>query len=207
MSRQSVKEHEGSKYLRHIFGALGDKSYQGDGSMLVDVYEVLIAFKVECPATAHAVKKLLCAGLREKGDRLADLKGAMAALNRAIDIEEACNRPKGESAFELTSVEVKDGKVVEEMPSVYDINNNKGHWEVYNEANLLTNLGVSRVRWSLPNKEGKYLWVNHYAAHDGSSGPSLEWCKKAAQDYADKLNIAGSRPTEYKDGTLLGEIR
>ena len=81
--RQKIRQHEGAKYLRRIHAA--------DGSGLcaeVDVYEVLLAFQVTCPATSHAIKKLLAAGDRGKGDRLADLKGAMAALNRAIDVEE-----------------------------------------------------------------------------------------------------------------------
>ena len=55
---------------------------------LVDVYDVLTAFNVTCPATAHAVKKLLCAGRRGGGkNRLQDLAEAQQALVRAIDLE------------------------------------------------------------------------------------------------------------------------
>jgi hypothetical protein len=62
----------------------------------VDVYSVLEAYKVTCPARAHAIKKLLCAGQRGKGEELADLIGALAAVNRAIDLQkqrEANNEP------------------------------------------------------------------------------------------------------------------
>lgn len=81
--RASIAEHEGNKYLREITSATGQPT-----SMLVDVYCVLVSFNVVCPATQHAIKKLLCTGLRAKGDRLDDLVGAMSALNRAIDMEQ-----------------------------------------------------------------------------------------------------------------------
>lgn len=79
-----ILDHEGKKYLRDIFSPLSGESIK------VDVYEVLEAFGLDGGqhAIGHAVKKLLCAGQRGKGDRLADLKGAIAALNRAVELEE-----------------------------------------------------------------------------------------------------------------------
>jgi len=78
----SISGHEGRKYLRPI------ESAQTPGSLVyVDVYSVLEAFGVTCPARAHAVKKLLCCGNRGKGDALADLTGAAAAVSRAIELE------------------------------------------------------------------------------------------------------------------------
>lgn len=71
----------GSNYHRLIAGL--------DGSVTtVDVYAVLIAFGVTCPATQHAIKKLLCAGLRGKGDKTQDLHEANDAIVRAIEIHE-----------------------------------------------------------------------------------------------------------------------
>ena len=67
----------GSKYLRQI--------QLVDGR--VDVYAVLAAFEVTRPALQHAIKKLLCAGLRGKGDVLQDLKEARDAIDRAIQME------------------------------------------------------------------------------------------------------------------------
>jgi cell division protein ZapA (FtsZ GTPase activity inhibitor) len=78
--QQSIKEHEGKKYLRNIHSAVNGDNIQ------VDVYAVLEAFNVTCPAIAHAVKKLLACGQRGKGDIDADLKGVLAAVNRAIDL-------------------------------------------------------------------------------------------------------------------------
>jgi hypothetical protein len=71
--------HSGSKYLRDV-QLIGGK---------IDVYAVLVAFGVSCPARQHAIKKLLCAGLRGKGDELQDLHEAGDAIDRAIQIAEA----------------------------------------------------------------------------------------------------------------------
>jgi len=54
----------------------------------VDVYCVLEAFKVSCPARQHAIKKLLCSGIRGKGDTMQDLNEARDAIARAIELEE-----------------------------------------------------------------------------------------------------------------------
>jgi hypothetical protein len=83
----SIREHEGSKYIRTIESCVspGEKTQ-------VDVYSVLVAFDVTCPAMAHAAKKVLCAGLRGKGSAIDDLKGAIAALHRAVEIEGARKR-------------------------------------------------------------------------------------------------------------------
>ena len=75
----------GNKYHRRIHGV--------DGAVAtVDVYAVLEAFNVTCPARQHAIKKLLCAGLRNKGDAESDLAETLCAVERAITIE----RERGE---------------------------------------------------------------------------------------------------------------
>jgi hypothetical protein len=52
-----------------------------------DVYAILLAYGVTCPATAHAIKKLLCAGRRGHKSRIQDLTEAQQTLVRAIDLE------------------------------------------------------------------------------------------------------------------------
>ena len=74
------ESHSGSKYLRRI--------EKDEAKIQIDVYDVLVAFEVTCPARAHAVKKLLCAGLRGKGDCLQDLRETHDAVLRAIQLEE-----------------------------------------------------------------------------------------------------------------------
>lgn len=89
--RQSIYEHEGKKYIRTIHPVVKSEGVNPitiHRPIPVDVYCVLNAFPTNCPATDHAIKKLLCAGERGKGNRLDDLNGAMSALNRAIDKEE-----------------------------------------------------------------------------------------------------------------------
>lgn len=54
----------------------------------VDVYSVLEAFDVKNPGLQHAVKKLLCSGIRGNKDTIQDLKEAIQAIERAIIIEE-----------------------------------------------------------------------------------------------------------------------
>lgn len=54
----------------------------------IDVYDVLEAFNVTCPAIQHAIKKLLMPGNRGHKDTLEDLDEALYSIIRAIQIEE-----------------------------------------------------------------------------------------------------------------------
>lgn len=71
-----------NKYLRHITPIDGPR-------VVIDVYAVLEAFDVRCPARQHAVKKLLCAGIRGKGDECQDLAEAGQSVQRAIEMAAA----------------------------------------------------------------------------------------------------------------------
>ena len=68
-----------NKYEREITDRQGN-------SATVDVYDVLKAFEVTCPATQHAVKKLLCSGLRGHKDLQTDLLEAKESIVRAIEL-------------------------------------------------------------------------------------------------------------------------
>jgi hypothetical protein len=83
-----IKFHTGNKYVRKIKDCTTGTAY-----VEVDVYSVLEAFNITCPGRQHAIKKLLCAGLRSKGSAANDLKEAIDAIRRAIIIEEA-KQPK-----------------------------------------------------------------------------------------------------------------
>lgn len=80
LSMSQKFNQSGSKYLRKIVHNINGQ---------VDVYAVLEAFSVTCPARQHAIKKLLCSGIRGKGDSIQDLKEARDAIDRAIQMEEA----------------------------------------------------------------------------------------------------------------------
>lgn len=70
---------DGNKYRREITGLDGTKT-------IIDVYRVLDAFKTECAATDHAVKKMLCAGLRGHKDKVTDYDNAIESLIAARDL-------------------------------------------------------------------------------------------------------------------------
>ncbi len=76
----------GSKYLRHVQGDLTSP----EGDVLIDVYAVIKTFDVKCPARQHAIKKLLCAGLRSKASEAQDLSEAKDAIERAIQLQGVC---------------------------------------------------------------------------------------------------------------------
>lgn len=68
-----------SKYDREIIGI--------DGTVTtVDVYRVLDAFGVSDPATQHAVKKMLCMGLRGHKDYITDLNDSIDSLQKAKEL-------------------------------------------------------------------------------------------------------------------------
>jgi hypothetical protein len=71
-----------NKYLRTVHD-IETKSIEAR----IDVYSVLEAFQVTCPAIQHAVKKLLCSGMRGHKDRQTDLQEAKQAIQRACELD------------------------------------------------------------------------------------------------------------------------
>lgn len=70
-----------NKYHRTITAIDGQR-------VTVDVYSVLVAFDVTCPATQHAVKKLLAPGQRGHKDKAQDLSEARSSIDRALQMAE-----------------------------------------------------------------------------------------------------------------------
>lgn len=64
-----------SKYNRTMTNIHGS-------TMTVDVYDVLRAFDIRDPALQHALKKLLCMGLRGHKDTGTDLAEAIESLEK-----------------------------------------------------------------------------------------------------------------------------
>ena len=71
----TIKGVQKNKYLREI-----------KPNVWVDVYDVLWSFYVTCPATQHAIKKLLASGKRGYKDQIQDLEEAKQSIERAIQI-------------------------------------------------------------------------------------------------------------------------
>lgn len=55
----------------------------------IDVYDVLKAFNVTCPALQHLIKKALAVGQRGHKDTSEDLKDILASAKRAIELSES----------------------------------------------------------------------------------------------------------------------
>ena len=72
------------KYLKQIKG-----KFIPDYELMlyVDVYDVLKAFDVVCPAMQHAIKKMLCSGQRGVKDSMRDKREAIDSINRSIELE------------------------------------------------------------------------------------------------------------------------
>lgn len=68
-----------NKYDRTI------KDQQGNVAV-VDVYDVLKAFNVTNPADQHAIKKMLCMGLRGHKDAVQDRQEAIQSLQRGAQL-------------------------------------------------------------------------------------------------------------------------
>lgn len=77
-----IIQHSGSKYIRKIFPV--DRK---GSPILIDVYCVIEAFGVQCPALQHTLKKVLAAGRRGKGSKANDIREAIDALRRALDLD------------------------------------------------------------------------------------------------------------------------
>jgi hypothetical protein len=77
-----IREHGGGKYLRRIRPADG-----AGGPINVDVYCVIEAYEIHCPALQHALKKILACGQRGKGDKVDDIHGVFDAMWRALELE------------------------------------------------------------------------------------------------------------------------
>ena len=70
------EKKDGKKYHREIIGFCGTK-------VEIDVYRVLDAYKTESASIDHAIKKLLCTGLRGHKDFITDIDNAIESLEEA----------------------------------------------------------------------------------------------------------------------------
>jgi len=66
------------------------------GYEYIDVYRILELYGVECHAIGHAVKKLLCAGERGAKSKEQDLREAIQAIARAVEMMAEDRRGEGD---------------------------------------------------------------------------------------------------------------
>lgn len=120
----SIHQHEGKKYLRTIRSAVNDATVE------VDVYAVIEAFGVTCPARQHALKKILCAGTRGKGAVLHDLIGSQASISRAIELQ------RQREADKVKDVAVQPCQACGKQPRVYCRGDLRWYAECCQESNV-----------------------------------------------------------------------
>lgn len=84
MSDEQPALSAGSKYKRMIRQTLPE-GHVGV-SVICDVYDVLQAWDVACPAIQHAIKKLLQPGQRGSKSAVQDLREAIGSIERAIQL-------------------------------------------------------------------------------------------------------------------------
>lgn len=85
--------------------------------------------------------------------------------------------------FYLTSLFRQDEKLPEHKPE----------WEVVPAKDAGEVVGY-QIRWSIPDGEGRFLWVGHY--YSGPDAP-LQWCEVAAESHCKRLNHQGKQPWEF----------
>ena len=73
---KSEAKKDGKKYHREIIGFCGTK-------VEIDVYRVLDAYDTRSASIDHAIKKLLCTGLRGHKDFITDIDNAIESLEEA----------------------------------------------------------------------------------------------------------------------------
>lgn len=83
-------KHSGDKYKRPVRDVEGRMCFVWNSETstfeqaFIDVYSVQAAFNVVRPGFQHAIKKLLCAGIRGKGDLIQDSEEAVDAAIREV---------------------------------------------------------------------------------------------------------------------------
>lgn len=169
----------GNKYHRTITG-------QSEETAVIDIYDILNAFPRDCPAQQHALKKLLCPGLRGKGSEVADLEECRDALDKAIRF--AKRRAGGQAA---ASAPTTDTAAVRAKTGHQQINDGEATYmggrfvaERYtNEEGVV--LGY-RVVWSVKHPSGTRFIAGHYLYNPKEN--LMGGCERAAEEHAKRLN-------------------
>ena len=88
LARRELVTSVNDDRLVHDMG-LNPKYNRPCKGITIDVYDVLKAFNVTCPALQHLIKKALAVGQRGHKDASEDLKDILASAKRAIELSES----------------------------------------------------------------------------------------------------------------------
>ena len=97
-----------SKYKKKFRSTSGEEFH-------ADVYAVLVAFNVTCPARQHAIKKLLMPGQRGSKSEGQDLDEALWSVSRAVDMAYARRDSHGASGVREPMAEAEPDPEPEPM--------------------------------------------------------------------------------------------
>ena len=162
-----------SKYTRTITQTISGEDR--GCSLAVDVYDVLRAFSATDPAIQHAIKKLLCTGIRGHKNSRQDLEEAVQSIHRALDAiraEEVPGKPIG-----------AEFKVVPDVPPQSDCPFSLGDLIQHKEHGLKCRVEkinrYKKIIWvrDLKSNQPFYIaktgWRYYEPARDGSSQPQV----------------------------------
>jgi hypothetical protein len=177
-----------SRYTRQITQTLADED-QGF-TISVDVYDVLRAFSVTDPAIQHAVKKLLCTGIRGHKDTRQDLQEAIQSIQRALDViktDEKLAEVMSESQSvtsdnpqESPACPFEVGDVIHHCEDVRDRSDMK--WRVTGETAKSLQV-VSVDRYQTPSFIERWAWHRYVKAEQPAAEPTeLPACPFKAGD-------------------------
>jgi hypothetical protein len=158
-----------NKYAREITQTLADED-QGY-TISVDVYDVLRAFNVTDPAIQHAIKKLLCTGIRGHKDSRQDLEEAIQSIERALDIvkvEEKLAEPI-DAEFEVVpeSLPVTSDNPQQSPACPFKVGDVIQHYDP----------DTSKTKWKITHiKDGKLLVTSHDPYQTPSWIELQFWC-------------------------------
>lgn len=119
-------------------------------TLRVDVYDVLDAFPITCPALQHLTKKALFAGRRGHKDQLQDLMDIRASADRAIEIYHS-RRIAEEAQDDLEARPKAAVFICEKLPN-----------EIPVEVNQCLPLKIGQKRMSADGKGS--IWVNYFGS-------------------------------------------
>lgn len=202
-----------SKYTRKITQTLADED-QGF-TIDVDVYDVLRAFNVTDPAIQHAIKKLLCTGIRGHKDSRQDLEEAIQSIERALDVvktDEKLAKAMPESQpvtsdnlQESPACPFKVGDVIHHSEDVRGRSDVK--WRVTGETAQSLQV-VSVDPYQIPSFIERQVWHRYVKVEQPAAGPTeLPGCPFRVGDviqfWDPKTSETKWKITHIKDGKLL----
>jgi hypothetical protein len=181
-----------NKYAREITQTLADED-QGF-TISVDVYDVLRAFNVTDPAIQHAIKKLLCTGIRGHKDSRQDLEEAVQSIERALDV---------------VKTDEKLAEAMAESQPVTSDNPQQSPACPFKVGDVVTHFdqNTSKTKWKITHiQDGKLLVTSHDPYQTPSWIEQVFWCNYRVVEQVETA-AREPQPCPFKVGDVIQSIR